>query len=327
MIDRIVVVVKKTPQEELVERVGTKAQARFLLRQEKARLAPQGIQGPDFEAYDTEDATYQSALAALRRVLPQHVRTQFIEKSFLPSFSFGERELVVVLGPDGLVVNTAKYLAGQPIFALNPDPTRIEGILLPFNLDHLQSEWLDRAVQGRLRTRSLTMAEAVLADGQSLRAVNDLFIGRKSHASARYRLEWNGRGEDQSSSGIIVSTGAGSTGWLRSLAVGACGLSAAMQQAPAPDSEAVAMGARLDWEDCVLSFCVREPWPSRVTSARLLYGQVRPGVELTVISQMPQEGVIFSDGIENDFLEFNSGAVARIGVSDSHVNLLMPEPR
>ena len=323
MIEKIVVVVKKTPQEELVERVGTKAQARFLLRQESARLAPQGIRGLDFEEYDAEDAAYQSALAALRRALPQDVRVQYIEKSFLPTFSFGERELVVVLGPDGLVVNTAKYLNGQPIFAINPDPGRIEGVLLPFNLDDLRIGRLEQAVQERLPARSMTMAEAALADGQTLRAVNDLFIGRKSHASARYRLEWNGNGEDQSSSGIIVSTGAGSTGWLRSLAVGACGLAAAMRGDPEPDPDAVAARTRLDWEASILSFCVREPWPSRVTSASLLYGQVTPGTELTIISQMPQDGVIFSDGIENDYLEFGSGAVARIGVSDRRVNLLV----
>jgi hypothetical protein len=31
---------------------------------------------------------------------------------------------------------------------------------------------------------------------------------------------------------------------------------------------------------------------------------------------MPENGVIFSDGIEADFLEFSSGMVASIGVAD-----------
>jgi hypothetical protein len=31
---------------------------------------------------------------------------------------------------------------------------------------------------------------------------------------------------------------------------------------------------------------------------------------------MPENGVIFSDGIEADFLEFNSGDVATIGLSE-----------
>jgi len=55
------------------------------------------------------------------------------------------------------------------------------------------------------------MARARLNDGQELLALNDLFIGRRTHVSARYALRVGDYVEDQSSSGIIVSTGAGST--------------------------------------------------------------------------------------------------------------------
>ncbi len=66
-------------------------------------------------------------------------------------------------------------------------------------------------------TRSVTMAEAVLNDGQRLLAFNDFFVGRRSHVSARYNLRWRGKAEPQSSSGVLVATGAGSTGWLSSV--------------------------------------------------------------------------------------------------------------
>jgi hypothetical protein len=36
---------------------------------------------------------------------------------------------------------------------------------------------------------------------------------------------------------------------------------------------------------------------------------------------MPEHGVIFSDGIENDFLEFRSGVRATIAPADRHGNL------
>ena len=52
---------------------------------------------------------------------------------------------------------------------------------------------------------------ARLNDGQRLLAFNDFLIGHRTHVSARYRLTWHGRTETQSSSGILVSTGAGST--------------------------------------------------------------------------------------------------------------------
>ena len=71
------------------------------------------------------------------------------------------------------------------------------------------------------------MTQAVLNDGRSLFAVNDLFIGQKTHISARYILKQGDQQEAQSSSGIIISTGAGSSGWHRSILAGAAGEMAA----------------------------------------------------------------------------------------------------
>ncbi len=56
-----------------------------------------------------------------------------IERGFLPQFKFSEADLIITIRPDGLVVNTAKYLDGQPILPVNPDPRHIDGVLLPFN--------------------------------------------------------------------------------------------------------------------------------------------------------------------------------------------------
>jgi len=68
------------------------------------------------------------------------------------------------------------------------------------------------------------MAQVLLNNGQRLLAVNDLFVGARTHVSARYRLRYKGLDEDQSSSGLIISTGAGSTGWYRSIPTGAAGI-------------------------------------------------------------------------------------------------------
>ena len=40
---------------------------------------------------------------------------------------------------------------------------------------------------------------------------------------------------------------------------------------------------------------------------------------------MPQNGVIFSDGVEDDRLDFNSGAIARIGLAERTLSLVVPE--
>lgn len=176
--------------------------------------------------------------------------------------------------------------------------------------------------------REVTLARAELNDGQSLYGVNDLFIGRKTHVSARYQLQLNGVTEQQSSSGIIVSTGMGSTGWLKSVLAGATGIvrSAAGLQVDA-EAEAViglaGSGQRLAWDHPQLYFTVREPFPSRTTSAGVVFGQIGAQQPLRITSQMPEDGVIFSDGVESDFLEFNSGVEATISLAEKRGRLVV----
>jgi NAD kinase len=306
--DKVVIITRKTTLEELTERYNTRAQAKFLLES----------LGESFADVEAADATYHVALARLKSAMPRGVRVQQIERGFLPTFLFGPNDLAVALGPDGLVVNAAKYLREQPLLAFNPDPARMDGVLIPFAADQAD-RWLSVGLDGHLSRRLVTMAVARLDDGQSLYAVNDLFVGQRTHVSARYRLRYRNKEETQSSSGIIVSTGAGSTGWLRSILAGAAGVSAKL-----------GFGAkfreryRFEVEADFLRFDVREPFESRVSQAGIVFGDIAAGEVLEVSSQMPQNGVIFSDGVEADFLGFDSGRTARIGVADRKLHLLQP---
>ena len=65
---------------------------------------------------------------------------------------------------------------------------------------------------------------------------------------------------------------------------------------------------QLAWEDPRLVFVVREPFVSRHSAAAIVAGMIEEGEELVLESQMPSGGVIFSDGVESDFLDFNAGA-------------------
>jgi hypothetical protein len=152
----------------------------------------------------------------------------------------------------------------------------------------------------------------VLNDGQQLLAVNDFFIGVKGHSSARYEITVDGKRERQSSSGIIVSTGLGSTGWFKSVMTGAARIAEAMGQAlpGMPDKEGVS------WDSNFLFYSVREPFPSAYTGTELTFGRIAKSKQVEIVSNMPVDGIIFSDGMEQDYLEFNTGKVARIGVAD-----------
>jgi hypothetical protein len=80
----------------------------------------------------------------------------------------------------------------------------------------------------------------------------------------------------------------------------------------------------LHWEDRRLAWAVREPFISKQSRASLVAGLLEDHQELVLESQIPSGGVIFSDGIEADFLQFNSGAIARVSVAAQQARLVVP---
>ena len=296
---KVVLVTRRTRLEELVARYHTLAQARFYIEH----------LGADFTDYVREHEVYLEARRHTLAALETRGRHQVIERNFLPNFVFGDRDIVVALGQDGLVANTMKYLDGQPLVGVNPEPARFDGVLLPFQPMDLGRVLADVA-KDRRQAQSVTMAEAVLSDGQRLLAVNDLFIGPRTHTSARYEIELGEQKERQSSSGIIVSTGLGSSAWMRSIVTGSLAIAGAY------GSKVSAAYQAWGWDERLLQFAVREPFPSRTSGTSLVFGRVNRNETLTLRSLMPEHGVIFSDGIEADYLGFSSGMVASIGVAE-----------
>jgi NAD kinase len=319
--NKIILVVRRTRTDELKARFNTLEQAKFYVEH----------QGADFSDYLQEDEQYKSAIANAENILSNLGRVHVLQREFLPNFVFGQQDTVVVLGQDGLVANTVKYLNSQPVIGVNPDPQRWDGVLLPFQITDLNNIIPDVFAKRR-PFKEVTMAKAILNNGQELYGVNDLFIGPKSHISARYLIRMGDHEEQQSSSGIIVSTGLGSTGWFKSLMIGATGITQALiaqGELVAVDSQTGRLtnqfpyNCQFPWDAEYLHFTVREPFPSATSSATLLFGKITAQQPLVLISQLPENGVIFSDGIEHDFLEFNSGTQATINLAEKRGYLVI----
>jgi NAD kinase len=306
---KVVLVTRHTRLEELTARFQTGAQAKFYVEH----------LGADFADYEREQAVYTAARHLAEESLHRYCRVQMLDRTYLPSYLFSPDDVVLALGQDGLVANTMKYLTGQPLIGVNPDPARFDGVLLPFKAGDVGTLIRD-VLAGRRAFKTVTMAQASLTDGQTLYAVNDLFVGPKTHTSARYEIAVGGVHEVQSSSGLIVSTGLGSTAWMKSIVTGSLAVAQSMEggyskgfvkrKAPAGSSY-----KPLPWDTPYLQFAVREPFPSVVTQTTLVYGRVERDAPLELRSLMPEHGVIFSDGIESDFLQFTSGMRASIRVA------------
>ena len=303
-IDRCVIVTRKTQLEDLVVRFNTVAQAEFYLK----------AAGDDFALIQKRHEAYVASLASLKAHLPRDLKVSVIDRSLLPQFDF-HNDIVLAVGQDGVVSNTAKYLREQPLIGVNPDPDSYEGVLLPWRVDQTAAV-IARVRKENASIQQVTLARAATNDGRELIAFNDLFIGQAGHASALYEIFHGGRQEMQSSSGIIISTGAGSTGWMRSVYTGAQRVAGLVQHRHEIEPVLPALDRSAD----ELLYAVREPWPSRKTGTELVFGTVSPGQPLEVHSRMATNGVIFSDGIEWDYLEFNSGTHATITTAPTKPN-------
>jgi NAD kinase len=275
--NKIVLVTRPTRLAELVIRFNTVSQARFYLEH----------QGADFTDYLREDELYHRALTETQAALARVGRVQTVDRGFLTNFVFAPDDIVVTLGQDGLVANTLKYLSGQPVVGVNPDPERWDGRLLPFRAGDLVKVMPEVALRKR-PVKLVTMAKAALNNGQVLYGVNDLFIGPKTHCSARYLIRSGEASEAQSSSGVIVSTGMGSTGWLKSLLTGAAAITQAAGSAVArqttaelfaadvPKGEASArfklnVKTQFAWDANYLCYTVREPFPTKAVEINNIY--------------------------------------------------------
>lgn len=301
---KIILIHRETRLDGLIRRHNTKDQAAFFIQS----------RGDRFNDYLDEDKELKQALAVAQSLLNQFGRVQLLERSFLPNFLFGPEDLIVVAGQDGLVANTLKYLKGQPLIAVNPAPQRFDGQLLPFKITDINAV-VKAVLNNQCTLKSVTMAQAQLNDGQTLLAVNDLYIGPRLPISARYEIELDGEREVQSSSGVLVSTGLGSTGWLRSLITGAAAITQTQFMFDDEGVSAEHYQYEMPWDTDELCYCVREPFPSHTTGTSLVFGRIAPSQHFALSSKMAEGGIIFSDGIVDDAIEFNSGSCAVISVA------------
>lgn len=304
-IEYAIIVRGRTRLEMLVERFNTRSQARFYIEHN----------GGDFNDYELEHEAFHTALDHVQRSLARTIKNKVVERAFLPSFIFSDDQVVITIGQDGLLANAAKYVGGRPLIGVNPDPARYDGALLPFTAANCQHA-VERVVAGTGAYRDASLAEARLSDGQHLLAFNDLFIGIGDHTSARYRITFGGKEEEQSSSGILVATRSGSTGWLSS----AYNMANGLIRGP---KEHIRRAKPLG--DDELQFVVREPFKSQRTGIEVTVGRIHMGAGLRIASLMPDKGIIFSDGIATDHLKFNAGAIAHIGLAKEKARLVLAE--
>lgn len=290
---RIVIVTRQTELEWLLSRHSTRGQVEFFLKSRDQSI-------DDVEVRHHKQV---EAIRLTRALMPDDWTITAVPRRRLDRFNFSPNDIILAIGQDGLVANLAKYLSGQFVLGISPDAGLYEGVLTPYSVKQA-AQYLPTMMAGETQFMPRTMVEARLDDGQSIVALNEIFIGHSSHQSARYVLNYGAIEEFQSSSGLIIATGTGFTGWAKSILA-----TRNLTQSCDPEEQAA-------------HFFSREPWPSKNSGTSLSHGVINKRKHLQIVSRMNEGGVIFADGIEQDFLRFNWGMKSTITISNKRLNLV-----
>ncbi|MBI4411976.1 MAG: NAD(+)/NADH kinase [Deltaproteobacteria bacterium] len=223
--------------------------------------------------YD-EHAVHSHTIEKIREELKGHaIRFKSTTARAIPPL--GRYDLIITVGGDGTFLRASHHVTKQPLLGVNSSPKVSVGALCSATLREFPKK-LRAILNNRFRTRSLNRLE-IRVNGKKLRhmAINDvLFCNTSPGGTSRYLIDVGNRREEQRSSGVWISTAAGSTA-----AIHASG------------------GKKLPHFSKQIQYLVREPYQGRHAPYRIVKGILPPGREIKFVNQM-LHAALYIDGLQ-----------------------------
>ncbi|MFH0936911.1 MAG: hypothetical protein V1808_01300 [Candidatus Daviesbacteria bacterium] len=212
--------------------------------------------------------------------------------------------LIIALGGDNHFLYVSHFINGQLLLGINSDPTSSEGALTYFTVKSLKDFW------SKLEADDFKIEEwprlQIALNGKKIQALatGDIFIGESRRENmSRYLISLDGQEEEQKSSGLLITTGAGSTGWYDS----ACHyLFENGNKFPKTKQEA--------------RYLVTEVYRGKLSKYQMLEGGFGPGQKLIISSLNDSSGEISIDSLVR--CKFNRGSQAIIEISDKPLRVI-----
>lgn len=210
----------------------------------------------------------------VKRILTNRkMNFSFVGLHSLKEKDFYGVDLVISVGGDGTFVRAANFIKDQLIVGINSDPATSEGMLKSLLANEVEK--LNKIFDGEYKIIKRERAR-VLLNGKEIReqVINAVFLGAESQFHcARYVINFKGQKEEQRSSGVLVSTGSGSTGWFKS-----------------------AGGEVFKYDEKKLKFIVREPYSGdRLFCPKIFSGDICEKEFIEIISMRDYGGVVAVD--------------------------------
>jgi NAD+ kinase len=266
---------------------------------QRYRLSPNHL----LVKYKTEGVDVARVLASHERqkksfaVVKKFFRkAAFLSRRQLTRKVVQEAKMVISLGGDNHFQYVSHFVTNTLMVGINSDPDRSEGALNSLPIQ--KCEVLVRCLREDNLDYEEWMRIQVVLNGKliPLLAVSEIYMGESLRRfMSRHRLMFHGKNEEQKSSGLLVSTGAGSTGWYDS----ACRF-------------LYPKGNRFRKAEKSIRFLSTEPYDGKLTSHKIAHGKIKQGEILSVRSLNDTNGVLSID-CQTEY-PFREGSVAVISI-------------
>lgn len=240
---------------------------------------------------DSKLKEHRQVLNEIKRVFGKNkLKASFCKRSKFNKKLGGSYDLVLSVGGDGTLLRAAHSAQSAVIFGINSNRKKSEGALCSATIVDLK-EKTQKAIEGNFVIRSFARARISFKNkSKSYDALNEVYVGSAiSYITSRYSLKFGKIKEKQKSSGIIASTGLGSTAWYSSSA----------RESFSPENNE-------------LRFIVREPYRGRLSAFNLKKGSITGKQKLSLKLKMAN-AVAAIDSIIKIPLDY--GQEVQIGLS------------
>lgn len=246
-----------------------------------------------------------------------------VDTQTYPSYStkdFRDADIIVSFGGDGEVLDIARHITQKTMGKKSPliwtekaDPSSIGALAVTEDISY--SDKVKRLLEKNYKIKKWCRAVGKISGANGMvasdLALNDIYFGDLySMGMSRYTIKVRGYKEYQMSSGGIISTQVGLSGWLINIP-----FRDLYEELPPRNLES----PRLD-------FKIREP--SKLTrNGNLLRGFVDAGEKITITSAMNYDGVVAFDGSKPHYkgsrcYNFNRGQILEVQSSQDPLRVI-----
>ena len=243
---------------------------------------------------------YKYTLDKIKKILKKcKICYNLADRDKLNHEQFQNRDLIIAVGGDGTFLRAAQFVGSQLMLGVNADVKSKEGFFMSSNKINFEAI-LKKIIGNKMKIRAFPRLAAYI-NGQKIAtpALNEFFIGpKKAYHAAKYLVQSGNKRERQKSSGILVTTPAGSYAWGR-----ACNT----------------RPMNLDSEN--FQFVIREPYEGKVfRNYKLKNGILKPSQKVKIFSEM-LDGIIVADSVGKEH-SFKNGSKAAVRLSGNKLNVV-----